>query len=720
MDILKVLIEEFKLKKEQVQNTIKLIDEGNTIPFIARYRKEMTGELDDTILRDFHERLLYLRNLDERRNDVLRLIEGMDKLTDEIAESLHKAKTLQEIEDIYRPFKPKRKTRASVAKEKGLEPLANLLLEQDPKVKNIPLLAKEYIDEQKGVNNEQEALAGAMDIIAEIVSDDPNYRKKARDVFFQTGLLVVSAKTKEDSVYRMYYDYKEMVSSIPGHRVLAINRGEKEGVLGVKLQIEDERIIGFIKGKMIKKESNESSSYVEQAIVDGVGRLILPSVEREIRNALTEEAEENAMKVFSENLKNLLLQPPVEGSVVLGLDPAYRTGCKLAVVDDTGRVLDTKVIFPTPPLNKVDESRVVVEQFIKKYDIDIVAIGNGTASRESEEFVANLIKGIDKKVYYMVVNEAGASVYSASKLAAEEFPNFDVAQRSAVSIARRLQDPLAELVKIDPKAIGVGQYQHDMNQKRLGNSLGGVVEYCVNSVGVDLNTASAPLLSRIAGINSSIAKNIVEYREQNGKFKKRRELLKVKKLGEKAFLQCAGFLRISDGENILDNTSVHPESYDVAKKLLEIMGYSLQDVREKNIKDLTKKLKNVGIHEIAKKLDTGVPTLNDIVDELLKPGRDPREELPKPILQSDVLDIEDLEPGMVLAGTVRNVADFGAFVDLGVHQDGLVHISQLSDNYVKKAMDVVAVGDIVKVKVLEVDANKKRISLSMKGVNQTI
>ncbi len=719
MDILKVLIEEFKLKREQVQNTIKLIDEGNTIPFIARYRKEMTGELDDTILRDFHERLLYLRNLDERRNDVLRLIEGMDKLTDEIAESLHKAKTLQEIEDIYRPFKPKRKTRASVAKEKGLEPLANLLLEQEPKVKNIPFLAKEYIDEQKGVNNEQEALAGAMDIIAESVSDDPNYRKKARDVFFQTGLMVVSAKTKEDSVYRMYYDYKEMVSSIPGHRVLAINRGEKEGVLGVKLQIEDEKIIGFIKGKMIKKESNESSSYVEQAIVDGVGRLILPSVEREIRNALTEESEENAMKVFSENLKNLLLQPPVEGSVVLGLDPAYRTGCKLAVVDDTGRVLDTKVIFPTPPLNKVDESRVVVEQFIKKYDIDIVAIGNGTASRESEEFIANLIKGLDKKVYYMVVNEAGASVYSASKLAADEFPDFDVAQRSAVSIARRLQDPLAELVKIDPKAIGVGQYQHDMNQKRLGNSLGGVVEQCVNSVGVDLNTASAPLLSRIAGINSSIAKNIVEYREQNGKFKKRRELLKVKKLGEKAFLQCAGFLRISDGENILDNTSVHPESYDVAKKLLEIMGYSLQDVREKNIEDLTKKLKNVGVQEIAKKLDTGVPTLNDIVDELLKPGRDPREELPKPILQSDVLDIEDLEPGMVLAGTVRNVADFGAFVDLGVHQDGLVHISQLSDNYVKKAMDVVAVGDIVKVKVLEVDANRKRISLSMKGVNQS-
>ncbi|HOQ36584.1 MAG TPA: Tex family protein [Acetivibrio sp.] len=716
-DIISALIKEFNLKPFQVQNVVKLIDEGNTIPFIARYRKEMTGELNDQVLRELHERLVYLRNLEARRQEVKHLIEEQGKLTEEISMNLMKAVTLQEIEDIYRPFRPKRRTKATIAREKGLEPLAKLLFGQDEKDGSISDLAMPYVDPEKGVNNVEEALNGAMDIIAEDISDDAEIRKDIRNMFMKQGIVVSKAKTEEDSVYRMYYDFSEPVSKIAGHRVLAINRGEKEEFLKVKIDVPSESIIEYLKARLIKKPRSITSEYVERALIDSYERLIAPSVEREVRNALTEMAEEKAMKVFAANLKNLLLQPPVKGKTVLGLDPAYRTGCKIAVVDDTGKVLDTTVIYPTPPQNKIEESKKIIKYLIEKHNVDIISIGNGTASKESEIFIADLLKEIDRKVYYMVVSEAGASVYSASKLGAEEFPDFDVALRSAVSIARRLQDPLAELVKIDPKAIGVGQYQHDMNQKVLGETLNGVVEDCVNSVGVDLNTASPSLLSYVSGINSAIAKNIVEYREANGKFTERKELKKVKKLGEKAYEQCAGFLRIPDGKNILDNTSVHPESYDAAKKLLDILGYSLEDVKERRLSRIKEQVEEKGVSKIAEQLGIGVPTLRDIINELLKPGRDPRDELPKPMLLTDVLHIEDLRPGMVLSGTVRNVADFGAFIDIGVHQDGLVHISEMSDKYVRNPMDVVSVGDIVKVKILDVDVARKRISMTMRQVD---
>lgn len=716
-DIIAKLTSEFNLKPFQVQNTVKLIDDGNTIPFIARYRKEMTGELNDQVLRELYERLIYLRNLETRREEVLRLIDEQGKLTDEIAASLKKAVALQEIEDIYRPFRPKRRTRATIAKEKGLEPLADILFLQEIKSGSIEEVAAPFIDAEKGVNTAEEALNGAMDIIAENISDNAEFRKAIREMFYKLGIIVSKAKKEEDSVYRMYYDFSEPVAKIANHRILAIDRGEKEEFLQVKIDVPTERVTSYLKSNCVKKARSITSEFVERAIDDSYDRLIFPSVEREVRNELTEKAQEQAMKVFAANLKNLLLQPPVKGKVVLGLDPAYRTGCKIAVVDDTGKVLDTTVIYPTPPQNKVEEAKKVMKHLIEKHNVDIISIGNGTASKESEIFVADLIKELDRKLYYMVVSEAGASVYSASKLGAEEFPEFDVALRSAVSIARRLQDPLAELVKIDPKAIGVGQYQHDMNQKRLGESLGGVVEDCVNSVGVDLNTASPSLLSYISGVNSSIARNIVEYREANGKFKKREELKKVKKLGDKAFEQCAGFLRIPDGLNVLDSTSVHPESYPAAIKLLEIMGRSVEDVKQRKLENLKQEVEKKGIGEIASQIGVGIPTLRDILNELLKPGRDPRDELPKPVLLTDVLNIEDLRLGMLLTGTVRNVADFGAFVDIGVHQDGLVHISELCDRYVKSPMEVVAVGDIVKVRILDVDVQRKRISLSMKEVN---
>lgn len=713
-DIISMLIKEFKLQSFQAENTVKLIDDGNTIPFIARYRKEMTGELDDQVLREFYERLVYLRNLEARKEEVKRLIDEQEKLTEDIEKNLLKAITLQEIDDIYRPFRPKRRTRATMAKEKGLEPLANIIFDQEPLNASIDDIAKTFIDEKKQVNTVEEALKGAMDIIAEEISDNAKFRQNIRKIFIQLGLVVSKAKKEEDSVYNMYYDFSEAVSKIARHRVLAINRGEKEDFLQVKLEVPSEKAIDYLKRNIIKKSVAPVSKYIEEAIKDSYERLIFPSVEREIRNELTETAQKQAMKVFALNLKNLLLQPPVKGKVVMGLDPAYRTGCKIAVVDDIGKVLDVAVVYPTPPQNKIEESKKVLTALINKHNVDLISIGNGTASRESEIFVSELIKELDKEVYYMVVSESGASVYSASKLAAEEFPEFDVSLRSAVSIARRLQDPLAELVKIDPKSIGVGQYQHDMNQKKLGEELKGVVEDCVNSVGVDLNTASSSLLAYVSGINSSVSKNIVEYRRANGKFRNRKELKKIKKLGNKTYEQCAGFLRITGGDSILDNTSVHPESYNFAKKLIEKMGYTLEDIKEKRMINFKGEVEEKGISNLADEIEVGVPTLRDIINELLKPGRDPRDELPKPILLKDVLDIEDLKPDMELTGTVRNVADFGAFVDIGVHQDGLVHISELSDRYVKNPMEIVSVGDIVKVRILEVDVKRKRISLSMK------
>ena len=715
-DIVAQLIREFDLKPYQVQNIIKLVDEGCTIPFIARYRKEQTGELNDQVLRELYDRLVYLRNLESRKEEVRRLIEEQEKLTDEISSALEACTSMQEVDDIYRPFKPKRRTRASIAREKGLEPLAEIIFGQNIFSGDIIEIAQSYIDPEKGVNSADDALAGAMDIIAEDVSDDAEIRKNVRQLFFKHGVLVSRAAKEEDSVYRMYYDFREPISRIARHRVLAVNRGEKEGFLQVKIEVPEELIIEFLLAKTVRKKISITSEFVVKAVEDSYKRLISPSVENEIRNELTELAGEQAIKVFAENLRNLLLQPPVKGRVVLGLDPAYRTGCKLAVVDDTGKVLATDVIYPTPPQNRVEDAERILLHLIEKYKVDIVSIGNGTASRESEIFTAGVLKKLDRRVYYMVVSEAGASVYSASKLGAEEFPDFDVSLRSAISIARRLQDPLAELVKIDPKAIGVGQYQHDMNQKRLSETLRGVVEDCVNSVGVDLNTASPALLSYISGINAAVAKNIVDYRENFGRFTSRQELKKVKKLGEKTFEQCAGFLRIPEGQNILDNTSVHPESYDAAAKLLKLTGYSLDDVKNGKLDGLEKEVRKRGIESVASAIGVGVPTLRDIINELQKPGRDPRDELPKPILMTDVLSIDDLKPGMVLTGTVRNVADFGAFVDVGVHQDGLVHISELSDKYVRNPMDVVSVGDIVKVRVLAVDVERKRISLSMKNV----
>jgi len=710
MNIISVLATELNIKPWQAEAAVSLIDEGNTIPFIARYRKEAHGQLDDQLLRKLADRLEYLRNLESKKEEISRLITEQEKMTDELAEKISKAVTISELDDIYRPFRPKRRTRAIIAKEKGLEPLAKIILEQ--KAKESPeALAAEYISEEKGVNTIEEALQGAKDIIAEEISDNADYRKEIKRLYHKTGTIVTKAKKEEDSVYRLYYDNSEPIKYIKSHRVLAINRGEKEDFLSVKINADRGEIISYLRRNTVRVPLGTASQLVIEATEDAFDRLIAPSVENEMRNLLTENAQTGAIEVFGENLKNLLLQPPVKNRVVMGFDPAYRTGCKIAVVNEMGDVLDTTVVYPTPPQNKTIDAERVLLGLIKKHNIDIISIGNGTASKESEIFVANMIKKADRPVSYMVVSESGASVYSASKLAAEEFPEFDVSLRSAVSIARRLQDPLAELVKIDPKAIGVGQYQHDCNPKQLATSLGGVVEYCVNNVGVDVNTASPSLLSYISGVSGSLAKNIYAYRAENGRFESRAQLKKVKGLGPKAFEQCAGFLRINGGKDVLDMTSVHPESYAAAKELLKILGYTLKDVEGKNLGDLGEKIKNYNMKELAEQLGIGEITLADIVRELQKPGLDPRDSLPQPVLRTDVLDIESLKPGMELVGTVRNVADFGAFVDIGVHQDGLVHISKLAKHRVNRAMDVVSVGDIINVRVLDVDVKKKRISL---------
>jgi len=710
MDIIAKLAEELRIRYTQAENAVKLIDEGNTIPFIARYRKEMTGSLDDTVLRELADRLKSLRALEERRAEVKRLIDEQGKLTEEIENALAQAQTLAEIDDLYRPYRPKRRTRASVAAEAGLTPLAELMLAQRPDF-DIEKEAEKYINEEKKILTASDALAGAMDIIAEKVSDNAEFRKWIRDFTYEKGNLVSKAKKEEDSVYRLYYDYTEPVKKIPSHRALAVNRGEREGFLTVKVEADRAAIVRFLEGQMLTPKECMSTRYVKAACADAYDRLIAPSVENEIRNMITKKAEEQAIKVFGENLKNLLMIPPIRGKVVMGFDPAYRTGCKIAVVNDVGDVLATAVVYPTPPQNKTEEAKKILTELINKYNVDIISIGNGTASKESEIFVADLIKEQTRSVSYVITNEAGASVYSASKLGAEEFPQYDVSLRSAISIARRLQDPLAELVKIDPKSIGVGQYQHDINPKDLSESLAGVVESCVSSVGADLNTASVSLLSHIAGINAKIAQNIYEYRKTAGRFKKRSELLKVKGIGEKVFTQCAGFLRVPESDEVLDNTAVHPESYDVAKKLIAESGYTMEDVRAQRIGDISERIENKGLEAVAKSLGVGVPTLLDIITELKKPGRDPRSELPPQILRTDVMDINSLKPGMEFIGTVRNVADFGAFVDIGVHQDGLVHISKLSKGYVKRAMDAASVGEIIKVRVIEVDPEKKRISL---------
>lgn len=715
MDIKSILQKEFKLRKVQADNVLELIDAGNTIPFIARYRKEMTGSLDDQVLRELNDRYLYLKSLETRKNDVYRLIEEQGKMTDEISQSITKAITLQEIEDIYRPYKQKRRTRAMIAKEKGLEPLASLILLESVPDGSIENKASEYIDAQKDLNSIEDVLQGARDIVAEDISDDASVRKEIRGIFHTRGIVESKGKTEEDSVYRSYYDYREPVKSIVSHRILAINRGEKEDFLKVVLSVPEEEIHSYLFDSY-SVTNTDKRKHMQAAIKDAYKRLIQPSVEREIRNELTEKAEEQAMVVFRENLRQLLMQPPVQNRVVLGVDPAYRTGCKICVVDEIGKVLATTVIYPTPPQSKVEEAKAVLMALIKKFDVDIISIGNGTASRETEIFVADMLKDVKKDVSYVLVNEAGASVYSASKLGAEEFPEFDVSLRSAASIARRLQDPLAELVKIDPRSIGVGQYQHDMNQKRLSETLGGVVEDVVNKVGVDLNTASAPLLSYVSGVNKSIATNIVAYRDSIGSFKNRKELKKVSKLGPKAFEQCAGFLRIRDGDNVLDNTAVHPESYVACEMFLDKLGYTKDDVMNNNLVTLDLLIKKAVLRTLAEQIDIGEPTLRDIADELKKPGRDPREELPPPMLKRDVLEITDLKPDMVLTGTVRNVADFGAFVDIGVHQDGLVHISQLADRFVKNPLEVVSVGDIVTVKVLSIEPDRNRISLTMINV----
>lgn len=713
MDIIAKLAEELQIKKGQADAAVKLIDEGNTIPFIARYRKEATGALSDEILRNLFERLTYLRNLEDKKQTVLASIEEQGKLTEELKAQILAAETQVAVDDLYRPYRPKRRTRAIIAKEKGLEPLANIIMLQMQK-KPLAEEAAQYISEEKEVLTAEDAIAGAKDIIAEMISDDADYRTKIRDLTMKKGRLTSAAKDKEaESVYEMYYEYDEALSKVVGHRTLAINRGENEKVLTVKIEAPVEDIIAYLEKKIIVHEG-ECAEVIKEAIADAYDRLIAPSIEREIRNDLTEKAEDGAIKVFGKNLEQLLMAPPIAGQVVLGWDPAFRTGCKLAVVDPTGKVLDTTVIYPTAPQNKVEEAKAVLKKLISKYKITLISLGNGTASRESEQVIVSLLKEIPVQVQYVIVNEAGASVYSASKLATEEFPNFDVGQRSATSMARRLQDPLAELVKIDPKSIGVGQYQHDMNQKKLSEALGGVVEDCVNKVGVDLNTASASLLEYISGISKVIAKNIVTYREKNGAFKSRAELLKVEKLGPKAYEQCAGFMRITGGENPLDGTGVHPESYDATKELLAKLGYTMDDVANRNVAGISKKISDY--KKLAEELGIGELTLQDIVKELEKPARDPREDMPKPILRSDVLEMKDLTPGMVLKGTVRNVIDFGAFVDIGVHQDGLVHISQLTDRYIKHPLEAVSVGDIVDVKVMSVDLKKQRIQLTMKGI----
>lgn len=714
MEINKILAEEFKLRQEQVVNTVALIDDGKTIPFIARYRKELTGSLDDQILRELSDRLTYLRNLEIRKSEVSSSIAEQGKLTEEISSALDKAETLVEVEDIYRPFKPKRKTRASIAREKGLEALADLIGRQDDKL-DLHNEAQKFINAENGLETEEEVIQGASDIIAENVSDDAELRKSIRKLYEKAAKIESRASDENaETVYQNYYEFCESVSKIADHRILALDRGEKEGVLKVSVSIDEEFCFSIAERKYVINNT-DSGNIVKAAVQDSCKRLIMPSVEREIRAELTERAAEGAIKVFSSNLRQLLLQPPIKNSVTLGLDPAYRTGCKIAVVDSIGKVLDTTVIYPTPPQKKIEEAKTKLKKLITKYGVTTIAIGNGTASRESEEFVAELIKEIPQNVSYMVVSEAGASVYSASKLAAEEFPEYDVSLRSAVSIARRLQDPLAELVKIDPKAIGVGQYQHDMPKARMNEALSGVVEDCVNSVGVDLNTASHSLLAYISGINSSVAKNIVKYREENGAFTDRIQLLKVPKLGKKAFEQCAGFLRVRDGKNPLDNTAVHPESYEAAKELMNECGFKLSDIGTPEIRMINENVKALDKKLICEKLGIGMPTLADIVEELQKPGRDPRDELPPPLMRSgDIMEIKDLKPGMELAGTVRNVIDFGAFVDIGVHEDGLVHISQICDRFIKHPLEAVKVGQVVKVKVIDVDVKRKRISLTMK------
>lgn len=710
MNINEIIAEELQVKVWQVEAAVQLIDEGNTIPFIARYRKPVTGELNDEQLRTLDERLKYLRNLEEKKQTVIASIEEQGKMTPELMKKIEEAQTIVAVDDIYRPYRPKRKTRATEAKAKGLEPLANIFILQKSS-KTPEQEAEAYIDEEKGVGSVEQAIQGAKDIIAEMVSDNAEFRNAIRNIVMKHGDIVSKAKDEEAKTpYENYYDYTEAVSKIPGHRILAINRAEKEKVISVKVEMPDDNIIMALNKSVIVGSSN-FTEVLKEAIEDGYNRLIKPAIEREIRNTLTEKAEDGAITVFGQNLKQLLMQPPIAGRTVLGWDPAFRTGCKLAVVDETGKVLYTTVIFPTAPQNKVEESKKTVLNIIARYNVSLISLGNGTASRESEAVVVDIIKECPTKVEYIIVNEAGASVYSASKLATEEFPNFDVGQRSATSMARRLQDPLAELVKIEPKAIGVGQYQHDMNQKKLDATLGNVVEDCVNNVGVDLNTASAPLLEYVSGINKTLAKNIVAYREENGQFASRKELLKVAKLGPKAFEQCAGFLRIRDGKEPLDYTSVHPESYTAAKALLKKYGFTTKDIVSGDVK-LSKEIKD--LNEISEEIGTDAITLKDMILEMEKPGRDPRDEMPKPILKSDVLDFDDLKEGMELNGTVRNVIDFGAFVDIGVHQDGLVHISEMSDKFIKHPLDVVAVGDVVKVKVLSVDKDRKRIQLTMK------
>ena len=712
--IFKKIAEELNIRESQVEATVKLIDEGNTIPFIARYRKEVTGNLSDETLRDLGERLTYLRNLEKRKEEIIRLIDEQGKLTDELTIKIASTMVLSELEDIYRPYKPKKRTRATIAKERGLEPLANIIYLQTEK-NDIFEIAKEYINEEKEVNSAEDAITGALDIIAENIADDADYRKKIKSFCFREAVITSKASKEEKSPYEMYYDFKEPILKIPSHRILAINRGENEEFLKVKVEKPEEKILDYLKKQIIRDFKSQFNEPLTTAIEDSYKRLIEPSIEREIRSDLTERSEEQAIKVFGKNAKQLLLQPPIKEMTVMGFDPAYRTGCKIAVIDKTGKLLDTTTVYPTEPQNDVEGAKKVLKELIKKHKINMVAIGNGTASRESETFVSNMLKEIDAEIYYAIVSEAGASVYSASKLATEEYPDINVSLRGAISIARRLQDPLSELVKIDPKAIGVGQYQHDVNQKKLSESLTGVVEDAVNSVGVDVNTATPSLLSYVSGINSTIAKNIVKFRDENGEIKQRKDLLKVPKLGPTAYKQCAGFIRIFNGKNPLEVTAVHPESYEVAEKLLTKLGYSVDSlVQKSSLESLRNDLSKVDVVKMSDELGVGGLTLKDIIDELSKPGRDPREDLPKPILRSDVLKFEDLQEGMELTGTVRNVIDFGAFVDVGVKHDGLVHISEMADRFIKNPSEVVSVGDIVKVKVIGIDRDKQKVSLSMK------
>lgn len=711
-----ILSKELGISLKQVTSVIEMLDEGNTVPFIARYRKERTGGLTDEVLRKFNERLTYLRNLESRKEDVLRIIEEQEKLTPELKLKIEKATTLTEVEDIYRPFKAKKRTRATMAVEKGLKPLAELILSGEFNG-DILKEANKYINEEKDVKSEEEALQGAMDIISEIISDNADYRKWIRNFVQKDGIIQVKGSSEEQTPYEMYYDYKEPVRTIPSHRILAINRGEKEKILSVKVTCNDERIINYLNKKVLKG-NKLTDKYLEESIKDSFKRLIYPSIDREIRSELTSKGEEGAIDIFKANLKALLMQAPIKGKAVMGFDPGFRTGCKVAILDETGKFVENTTVYPTAPQNRIDETISTLKKLIKKHGVEVISLGNGTASRESEEVITKMLKEIKdetgKELFYVIVSEAGASVYSASELANKEYPDLDVTVRGAISIGRRLQDPLAELVKIDPKAIGVGQYQHDVTQKKLDESLAGIVEDCVNNVGVDLNIATPSLLSYISGINASIAKNIVDYREENGKFKSRKELLKVKRLGQKAYEQCAGFLRVMESKEALDNTSVHPESYGVAKELIKTLGYTEEDLKNGKLVDIDERVKAKGISNLAKELEVGEPTLNDIIKEIKKPGRDPREELPKPIFKSGVIEMKDLKPGMILMGTVRNVSDFGAFVDIGVHQDGLVHKSQMADRFVKHPLDIVKVGDVVEVRILDVDLKRRRISLSMK------